>query len=224
MELFLENKYSKYYFNIIENAKHRKLDNIYVEKHHIFPKSLGGKNSKENLVILTAKEHFICHLLLVKAVIYEYRKKMNYAFWRMCNVSENRYKPTSRFYEMGRSGFVESQKGHLPYLLSHTEYTKYKIGKSMSITLSKLSVEEMKERMINSCCRADVYTEERAAKISLSTTGVKKTKTPLLLKAEDDRRDRCTLQMLRCAALNKGRTWQLIEGKRVWMDRVAQNH
>ena len=32
----------------------------YYEKHHIQPKSLGGSNKKENLVRLTAREHFIC--------------------------------------------------------------------------------------------------------------------------------------------------------------------
>ena len=38
----------------------------YVEKHHIIPKSMGGNNSNENIAILTAREHFVCHLLLTK--------------------------------------------------------------------------------------------------------------------------------------------------------------
>ena len=38
----------------------------YVEKHHIVPKSLGGSNDASNLVKLTAREHFIAHLLLSK--------------------------------------------------------------------------------------------------------------------------------------------------------------
>ena len=52
---------------IIDRAKSRTLlANEYYEKHHIIPKSLGGTNEKENLVSLTAREHFICHLLLLK--------------------------------------------------------------------------------------------------------------------------------------------------------------
>ena len=38
----------------------------YSEKHHILPRALGGDNSKNNIVRLTAKEHFICHRLLAK--------------------------------------------------------------------------------------------------------------------------------------------------------------
>lgn len=38
----------------------------YYEKHHIIPRSLNGSNEKKNLVLLTAKEHYLCHWLLVK--------------------------------------------------------------------------------------------------------------------------------------------------------------
>lgn len=61
-------KYSKWYFAIIENARaqtrSKKID--YFESHHVHPKSLGGKQTKENVVLLTAREHLICHQLLVK--------------------------------------------------------------------------------------------------------------------------------------------------------------
>lgn len=65
--LFLDNKYTKYYYNIVKRAKSRILPpNTYLEKHHILPRSLGGDNSKDNLVSLTGREHFICHILLTK--------------------------------------------------------------------------------------------------------------------------------------------------------------
>ena len=38
----------------------------YSEKHHIIPKALGGTNAKENLVLLTGREHFVAHVLLAK--------------------------------------------------------------------------------------------------------------------------------------------------------------
>jgi hypothetical protein len=61
--------YLKIYNNIIERGKLRghskkELDGYY-ESHHIKPKCLGGKDCKNNLVLLTAKEHYICHLLFV---------------------------------------------------------------------------------------------------------------------------------------------------------------
>ena len=80
----IQNKYTNWYLKIIENAKMRILcDNAYHETHHIIPKSLGGTNIKDNLVKLTAKEHFICHLLLVKMVIGDAKRKMAYASWQM---------------------------------------------------------------------------------------------------------------------------------------------
>lgn len=78
--MFIKNKYNKWYFNIIDRAKSRTLANDdYVEKHHIIPKSLGGSNNADNLVCLTAKEHFICHLLLTKMTAGVARTKMVYA-------------------------------------------------------------------------------------------------------------------------------------------------
>ena len=61
--IFIDNKYTRIYFNIVNNAKSRTNYTGYVEKHHIIPKSLGGTNKKSNLVELTAKEHYLCHRL-----------------------------------------------------------------------------------------------------------------------------------------------------------------
>lgn len=79
--------YQGIYNNIINKAKiqFRSKQDAYFERHHILPKCLGGGNTKENLVLLTAKEHYICHLLLCK--IYKndikIRAKMLYAFYMM---------------------------------------------------------------------------------------------------------------------------------------------
>lgn len=62
---FVENKYKKWYMLIISNASNRSATG-YIEKHHIIPRSLGGTDEESNLVKLTAREHFVCHLLLTK--------------------------------------------------------------------------------------------------------------------------------------------------------------
>lgn len=77
--IFIDNKYTRWYYNIVTNATFR-IPTGYTEKHHIIPKSCGGSNSKENLVKLTPKEHFICHLLLTKMVEGHNRHLMVYAF------------------------------------------------------------------------------------------------------------------------------------------------
>ena len=99
---FVDNKYTKWYYAIIDRAKQRK--NIaYIEKHHIIPKSLGGGDDSCNLVELTAREHFVCHLLLVRMVNGAHKRKMSYALWLMCNMKNHsqptRYVPNSTIYE-----------------------------------------------------------------------------------------------------------------------------
>ena len=85
--------YERIYAQIIERAKsenRRKKEGIYYEAHHIIPRCLGGEGKTNNhlhpnIVLLTAKEHYICHRLLCK--IYPDNKKLVYAFWRMINSS-----------------------------------------------------------------------------------------------------------------------------------------
>ena len=43
------------------------IQDIYTEKHHILPISLGGNNDKENLVELLPAEHYFAHLVRFKA-------------------------------------------------------------------------------------------------------------------------------------------------------------
>ena len=41
---------------------------------HIIPKSIGGSNKKDNLVLLTPREHYICHKLLIKIYKEDHKK------------------------------------------------------------------------------------------------------------------------------------------------------
>ncbi|MGZ5485526.1 MAG: HNH endonuclease [Nitrososphaeraceae archaeon] len=96
--MFIQNKYTNYYYNIINYAKQRKLDG-YSERHHIIPKSLGGPDTKDNLVKLTSREHYICHALLVRMVeSKQHLYKMMSAF-NMMHVDAHGNRYTSRLYE-----------------------------------------------------------------------------------------------------------------------------
>lgn len=99
---FLDNKYSRWYYAIIAKARCRTTYD-YTEKHHIIPKSLRGTNNAENLVLLTAREHFICHWLLTKMVSF---KKHQYQVWNAFSCmlyrelpGKTRYKVTGRVFE-----------------------------------------------------------------------------------------------------------------------------
>lgn len=72
---FIINKYHRWYYNIINHRLNIPATG-YIEKHHILPKCLGGSNAQNNLVLLTAREHFICHLLLVRMTSGVFRSKM----------------------------------------------------------------------------------------------------------------------------------------------------
>jgi len=94
--------YFRIYSRIIENRKYNPADN-YTEEHHIIPRSIGGSDSKDNLIRLTAREHFICHWLLVK--MYRHDKRIYYkmltAFNMMCNatnLTQDRYVSCSRIF------------------------------------------------------------------------------------------------------------------------------
>jgi hypothetical protein len=100
--MFNNTKYTKLYYQIITPTLNREL-NTYKELHHIIPRSMGGTDEKDNLTYLTAREHFICHWLLVKMTEGQARSKMIYALqgMRAQNNSQQRYetKITSRVYE-----------------------------------------------------------------------------------------------------------------------------
>lgn len=94
--MFYQNIYTDEYFGIINAARSRlpvdctrkqaKLLLGYVERHHIIPKSMGGDDTNENLVWLTASEHLHVHLLLPKMLINEQDiRKMSLAAVRMAN-------------------------------------------------------------------------------------------------------------------------------------------
>jgi hypothetical protein len=124
--------YNKIYDQIINralNANRLKNTGIYFESHHIIPKSLGGTNNSNNLVLLTAKEHFIAHKLLCE--IYPDNTKLKYSLWAMMNLSNRNqrriYKISSREYEMIR--FEYSKLMSLPKSEKH----KQNISKSWTI-------------------------------------------------------------------------------------------
>lgn len=78
--MFIPNKYSKWYFDLMSKAQNQIITG-YSERHHIIPKSLGGNNSDFNLILLTARQHFVAHQLLAKMTSGIAKQKMYKALW-----------------------------------------------------------------------------------------------------------------------------------------------
>lgn len=65
-------------------------DSEYGERHHIFPKSFGGRNNKTNIVRLTPEEHYKCHKLLTEITNGTcLHQKAVFAWWCMVSCRKN---------------------------------------------------------------------------------------------------------------------------------------
>ena len=126
--------YLKIYNQIIDRAKNN-LREGYLEKHHIVPKCIGGDNTLSNLVLLTAREHYICHWLLAK----QYKMKELYYAFSMMIVKSNKhdrycngilYERAKQHRSLATTGENNPMFGKKSACVSHTEETKEKIRMS----------------------------------------------------------------------------------------------
>ncbi len=168
LELFIKNKYYNWYYKIIENANsenRKKFNGTYYESHHIIPKSFAGSNKKENLVLLTSKEHFICHRLLTKICISKDNKiKMLYALHRLSCGNINQY--TGRQYSVAKLALIEANINR-----KHSEETKQKLREA---GYKRKHSQETKEK-IGKIRKGKTFTTEQRQKISSALSNKKPT-------------------------------------------------
>lgn len=125
------------YDNLIINAQNRPVPDGYTERHHIIPRSLGGSDDQGNIVHLTAREHFIAHLLLAKI----YGGPMIAAAWLLANLSGR--KINARQYAWLKEAFSHRQS-EINTGKRHTDETKKKISE---VQKGKYHTEETKQKM-----------------------------------------------------------------------------
>lgn len=106
-------KYERWYFNLMDKAAKRAWTKSsaprYVERHHITPRSLGGTDDSGNLVVLTAKEHYIAHRLLCRFGNSNQRQHMVFAMQRFLYSMKDRSHVTPRAYEYLRRVVAEAK-------------------------------------------------------------------------------------------------------------------
>lgn len=124
--------YKNVYDNIVKKAVDRGEPDVYFETHHILPRSLGGSDEDNNLVKVTAREHFILHYLLTKFTSDAGRIKMLHAFMLMSggNGHQKRY-INGRLYEAKKAEFSKAQSDRFSGV-PKTEDHKQKISKSLT--------------------------------------------------------------------------------------------
>ena len=190
-EIFINNKYKLWHDKIIAKAKNRTLEG-YKEVHHIIPKSCGGSNDKDNLIALTAREHYIIHMLLPFCVTKEYKFKMikGFLYMNVKTKSHKRfYKINSRMYQKFRLEYGIMHKGfkhteEVKKLISiqskarkHSQETKEKIGNYWKGKKRKPFSEEHRKKISIQRQKQIMkpVSEETKKTISLKNTGKKRT-------------------------------------------------
>lgn len=186
----IDNGYTKVYNRIIDRALSlcRSKSSGYFERHHILPKSLGGDDSKENLVLLTAKEHYICHLLLTKMTSGEDRIKMLFAFHAMANMtSGNQNRAFSNSYQRFKHHFStmmsEKYSGSNNHFFgkSHSEETKEhlsRVRKGKPSTRPGYTHSHDTKNKLREAATGKTLSIESRKKLSQSTKGVSKGNKP----------------------------------------------
>lgn len=171
--LYNTTKYGTVYIKIIDNALEEnrvklKKDNInykYYEAHHILPKSLYKnysifKNHPWNKVLLTAREHFICHILLMK----HYKKlelnKEYYSMNKAIDFMRKRNTHKSTKYEFWKLNFFHSEE----------------MKKKMSASALGRSVSEETKKKISNSSKGKNFSKETKIKISIKMKELQKDK------------------------------------------------
>jgi hypothetical protein len=131
----LNNKYADWYSSLCQRASNRAASKAtaktrlgYVEIHHVLPAGLGmgGEKSRDNVVYLTAREHFIAHLLLVRMLTGKLRDSMLSAIVimsgrKLYGCSGRKYESLRKAYSLRMSNLMKgrpiSEKQRLAYNL-----------------------------------------------------------------------------------------------------------
>lgn len=185
--LFLENKYTKWYTNIILKAKAREnKDDGYRERHHIIPKCfylknrskqsrnghlLGNCDDHSNIVSLTAREHFVIHWLLTKMVPIrsKYWFSLNYALSSF-SMSRNEDRSfTSRQYQICREALAAARKGSIT-----SDHTKHLISQKAK---DRCSDPAYRKKISQGQLSRGPVTDETKRRMSLASKGKNKSKS-----------------------------------------------
>ena len=123
----LQNKYTKWYFSIVDSYSKQIEEGIYCENHHIMPKCIELYNSKENFVRVRMKDHVILHHLLTKMFKGQIKYKMMQSYHATVFMKGSIHSPIR--IERARSYVVETKKGSNNWMYGRTKEKNHFYGK-----------------------------------------------------------------------------------------------
>jgi hypothetical protein len=116
--------YKRLYDRLIQKGQNRTLSE-YTERHHIVPRCMDGTDDVQNIVRLTAEEHYVAHQLLVK--IYPKNVALVNAAYAMTKHTSNRRMNNKLF------GWLRKRASKLTTGIPKSEETKRKMRKPKSV-------------------------------------------------------------------------------------------
>ena len=174
LQKFLKNKYTRWYLTIIKRAQTQnrsRFDHIYYESHHIILRCMGGLEE----VLLTAKEHFICHLLLCRMVEGTDKHKMINALIKMAySKSEGQHRYTARSFSLVRK-LIAEKNSEMFKGIPKSERTKQNM-KGRSGTWKREDKHKERMRGVNNpnYGKTMTFSSETKSKISQAALGNKR--------------------------------------------------
>lgn len=149
-------KYRLWYMKIINKAKLEKRVRgySYYECHHILPKSLFPLwvSRKSNLVLLTAREHFVCHLMLTR-IFPSYKMKLAYSRLAL----DGKRKINSREYERAKRFLIETEKNATWKCKKVICLNTMEIFDSINQAEEKYNKSKSRKRYIGQACKNHSY-------------------------------------------------------------------
>lgn len=258
---FIQNKYTKWYFNIIKNAKSRTMPRSETEHHHILPRSIYPEyeNLKENPwngIYLTFREHLLCHWMLFKMTEGKHKSKMFYSMVRFFNGKPTHYNILpSRIYEQLKreyrthhwSNFKTDKEIATIYKKRGNQTDNFAGQQKWWAALTDVERKEFHSKQAKKRCRGwwistldnpntetfvlnlrewcdnlgvDTSWASNIANLNSKSYGgslkgyrIRKDGNPKLPLYIDKRK------LSKPNPFTKGRTWKVVDNKRVWMDK-----
>lgn len=163
-----QHHYSRYQ-RFIDSLRGQSVDG-YFEAHHIVPRSMGGSDDADNMINLTARQHFVAHWMLARAM----GGSATRAFFMMSNFGKYGT-VNSTTYEIGRKEYAKQVSLQLkgkPSQCSFSEETRTKMRiAKLGRKLSPEHIEKVRQTRVGKKMSVEFCKKISTAKQGIATRG-----------------------------------------------------